>query len=324
MIGYLLLAVFAASVHAETIFYNGFSLNDNLACHQSAWPPMTEAEIGTQFYMYNKGNRNGVIIQSGDTNALMTYGFDSTKTTPFISHGYNSDSLGSSSLDIYDAFIDIEDANVFAVDWRAGSNVINYNKARQNIRIVGNQIALFAEGLGQSFSNIEFAGHSLGAHASGYAGEALKGKGYTVKRITGLDPAGPGFSGESDGGCRLDLNDADFVDNIHTDDDTYGSSTDMGHVDFYPNGGSSQPNCLTDIGSCSHSKVKNYYAESIRSTSCKFISYECSSWADYDAGLCNDCGSLFGCCNYMGYWANQSCTGKRYLITKGRAQYCVS
>lgn len=47
--------------------------------------------------------------------------------------------------------------------------------------------------------------------------------------MIGLDPAGPGFSGESNSGCRLDPSDADFVDNIHTDDDTYGSSTDVSY-----------------------------------------------------------------------------------------------
>ncbi|PIK50651.1 putative pancreatic lipase-related protein 2 [Apostichopus japonicus] len=285
---------------------------------------MSEAEIGTTFYMYTPSTPNGVIVNSGALSTMVAYGFNDRKQTHIFTHGFNSNSQGSSSFDIYDAFLEVEGANVFAVDWRNGANVANYNKARQNIRVVGNQIAIFAEGLGQSFSKIELAGHSLGAHASGYAGEALKNKGYTVSRITGLDPAGPGFSGESNSGCRLDPSDADFVDNIHTDDDTYGSSTDMGHVDFYPNGGSSQPNCLTDIASCSHSKVKNYYAESILATTCKFTSYDCSSWANYEAGQCTSCGGVFGCCNYMGYWATSSCTGKRYLKTNGKPTYCIS
>ncbi|KAJ8038963.1 Pancreatic triacylglycerol lipase [Holothuria leucospilota] len=285
---------------------------------------MTEAEIGTTFYMYTPSRPNGVIVQSGETPKMLANGFNANKNTHIIIHGYNSNSQGSSFLDLYDAFIDVEGANVFAVDWRGGANVANYNKARQNIRIVGNQAAIFAENLGQSFSKIHFAGHSLGAHTSGYAGEALKNKGYTLLRITGLDPAGPGFSGESNSACRLDPSDADFVDNIHTDDNMYGSPTDMGHVDFYPNGGANQPGCTVDIASCSHSKVKEYYTESIRATSCKFTSYECSSWANYDADKCTTCGGITGCCNYMGYWATQSCSGKRYVKTNGSPQYCIS
>ncbi|PIK62059.1 putative pancreatic lipase-related protein 2 isoform X1 [Apostichopus japonicus] len=324
MIAFLILAIVAASANGATKYYNGFSLNNNLECHQLAWPPMSEAEIGTVFYMYTPSNPQGVIVESGDMNTINAKGFNSNKKTHFFTHGYISNSQHSSTIAIYEGWVDVEDANVFAVDWRNGAAVANYNYARQNIRVVGNQIAIFAEALGQSFSKIEFSGHSLGSHASGYAGEALKNKGHTVSRITGLDPAGPGFSSQSDSRCRLDPSDADFVDNIHTDDDTYGTSTDMGHVDFYPNGGSTQPNCLTDIASCSHGRAVDLYAESVRATSCKFTSYACSSWADYDAGQCTGCGGVFGCCNYMGYWATASCTGKRYLKTNGKSQYCIS
>lgn len=45
-------------------------------------------------------------------------------------------------------------------------------------------------------------GHSLGAHACGFAG-----KKYKFARITGLDPAGPGFKGQPKE-KRLDIDDA--------------------------------------------------------------------------------------------------------------------
>lgn len=47
---------------------------------------------------------------------------------------------------------------------------------------------------------------------------------------SGLDPAGPGFRGNLDRRCRLDPSDADFVDNIHTDVDQYGTPTDVSWV----------------------------------------------------------------------------------------------
>ena len=63
----------------------------------------------------------------------------------------------------------------------------------------------------------------------------------------GLDPAGPFFS-LNDTETRLDASDGDFVDIIHTDGGTLtgnelGFLPPIGHIDFYPNGGKTQPGC---------------------------------------------------------------------------------
>jgi hypothetical protein len=105
-------------------------------------------------------------------------------------------------------------------------------------------------------------GHSLGAHISSYVGHNLRNLG----RISGLgifiiirnyklylfiffylniDPAGPDFY-DSLAPDRLDSSDALFVDVIHTDGaprvhSGFGHLDALGHVDFYPNGGSAQP-----------------------------------------------------------------------------------
>jgi hypothetical protein len=60
-----------------------------------------------------------------------------------------------------------------------------------------------------------------------------------------LDPAGPDFY-QSQIPDRLDASDALFVDVIHTDGaprmiSGFGYLGVLGHVDFYPNGGSAQP-----------------------------------------------------------------------------------
>lgn len=72
-------------------------------------------------------------------------------------------------------------------------------------------------------------GHSLGAHACGFAGKVTK-----LKRISALDAAGLSFKGESFQN-RLDKSDADFVDVIHTDG-LIGLQEAIGHQDFYPSG----------------------------------------------------------------------------------------
>ena len=64
-------------------------------------------------------------------------------------------------------------------------------------------------------------GFSLGAHVAGFAGKMIKSNGRKRKigRITGLDPANPGFNYDSPL-VRLDKSDAKFVDIIHTDTKT--------------------------------------------------------------------------------------------------------
>lgn len=92
-------------------------------------------------------------------------------------------------------------------------------------------------------NSVHILGHSLGAHIAGFAGAKLSGK---IGRITGMDPAGPGFERPrfKEPKDRLDASDAVFVDVIHTCGGTIGFSKSIGHADFFPNGGTfRQPGC---------------------------------------------------------------------------------
>lgn len=71
---------------------------------------------------------------------------------------------------------------------------------------------------------------------------------------------------------RLNKDDADVVEVLHTDGGTFGFKDACGTIDFFANGGSSQPGCkqidladplrsLDDPGKCD--KVKNLVAKSI-------------------------------------------------------------
>ncbi len=146
--------------------------------------------------------------------------------------------------------------------------------AASNTRVVGALIAHFVNLICETFSttNSQFhlIGHSLGAHIMGYAGKKLYNP--KVSRITGLDPAGPGFT-EDNPLSRLHYLDATKVDIIHSDIAEYllqglGLKDAIGNVDFYPNGGKLQPGCPATSGfinlvtsvvtnvdiSCSHSR----------------------------------------------------------------------
>lgn len=98
----------------------------------------------------------------------------------------------------------------------------------------------------------------------------------------------------------------------------------MGHQDFYPNGGRTQPGCSGSdlLSGCSHMRAVALFSESARSTACSFAAYPCDSWRTFTAGECRDCGESG--CAVMGYHANQNTavTGKFYLQTNPRSPYC--
>lgn len=68
-----------------------------------------------------------------------------------------------------------------------------------------------------------------------------------LPRLTGLDPAGPGFFPPTDFYPHLSDKDAKFVDIIHTDAGGYGQSSSTGSADFWPNGGRNQTGCSNSM-----------------------------------------------------------------------------
>lgn len=77
--------------------------------------------------------------------------------------------------------------------------------------------------------------------AGNAGGATTSGK---LSRVTGLDPALPGFHMLASEKTRLDATDAVFVDIIHSCGGVLGFLQPLGKVDFYPNAGTAiQPGC---------------------------------------------------------------------------------
>lgn len=139
-------------------------------------------------------------------------------------------------------------------------------------------------------SRTELIGFSLGGQIIGYIGRNFKIlTGYNISRITALEPAGPCFRTlpKED---RLDSSNADFVQVMHTNIDGFGMATQMGHVDFYVNGGEYQPSdiklypCTTE---CSHFRVLFLWLSTMRNPN-KFIGIKCKSIQEAREAKCYD------------------------------------
>lgn len=93
--------------------------------------------------------------------------------------------------------------------------------------------------------------------------------------MTGLDPAGPGFTCPFDLGLntRLDPSDAKYVQCVLTSRATLGTMKDCGHANFIMNGGFTQPGCFSVL--CSHSRAHDFFAEALFREN-EFIGEKCS------------------------------------------------
>lgn len=181
------------------------------------------------FYSREKDHSNFTqhVEFSKDINSRKTY---------FIIHGFNGRGDDDYILTIKDELLKREDANIFAIDWSEGSSGYNYYDVANNAKKCASDIVQFIHLSNINPKSIHCIGHSLGAHICGFVGKKTK-----LARISAMDPAGPLFKGASAYG-RLDKGDADYVDVLHGDG-LIGIQDELGHKDFYPNGGAKQPNC---------------------------------------------------------------------------------
>ncbi|XP_034826443.1 pancreatic triacylglycerol lipase-like [Maniola hyperantus] len=191
------------------------------------------------------------------------------------------------------AFLASGHINLIALD---ASSVLNwiYPSSTSFVRFIGEKLGQVLAAIvqqGQNPSDIHIIGHSLGAHIAGFAGKTFrKQTGKNLGRISGLDPAGPCFNAVNPD-ARLKPTDAEFVDIMHTDATMYGINEPVGHVDYYPNGGSSQPGCL--LLGCSHNRSWMLYVESVLNP-LAFPARKCKDWDAFKKGQCESEISYMG------------------------------
>ncbi|XP_050552299.1 pancreatic lipase-related protein 2 isoform X1 [Spodoptera frugiperda] len=250
---------------------------------------------------------------------LQSEWFDPSKPLKIYLHGFFDDPSQDGFTKLSKAFLDAGDVNILALD---ASSLLGwqYLRATTMVQLVGEQLgkllASFVKA-GLRRSNIHLIGHSLGSHISGFAGKTFKNlTKHRVGRITGLDPAGPCFS-NVDLTLRLNKKDARFVDVIHTDAGVYGIAERVGHVDYFPNGGSKQPSCPPThlLDSCSHSRAWLLFAESVTKPDA-FLGVACPDWDAFQNQRCN-----YTDLSPMGLASRPGTRGTYYLSTAEEPPY---
>lgn len=212
--------------------------------------------INARFAVYTKHNRHmPKYVNLNETDEVKYSGVHPKGTIYVLAHGYLDSGDRPWVLDLMNALLNKERnsySSVIIIDWSNGA-APPYAQAVANTRLVGvitaHVLNMVKEQLKmKNLDNVHMIGHSLGSHLSGYTGYYLRKEFSTMLgRITSLDPAEPLFT-NSDPLVRLDQTDAKFVDVIHTDTVPFsrggmGMPNAIGHIDFYPNGGHTNPGC---------------------------------------------------------------------------------
>ncbi|XP_022815794.1 pancreatic lipase-related protein 2-like [Spodoptera litura] len=248
--------------------------------------------------------------------------FDVKKPTVLYAHGYVELLTDDSLRTVVSAYLKRGGYNILVLDWSnlAFGNYVVVAKTLPHVgEFVGKSVyKLVKQGL--PVQNLHLVGHSLGSHICAYIARYLSARGSKVPRLTGLDPAYPGFYPPL-AAPPMTPEDADFVDVIHTDGGGYGAPDSTGHADFWPNGGQAkQPGCLSatiflsNEDFCSHWRSWEFWSESLLRDD--FLARPCADYDTFLRGQCSDQPLVF-----MGIRSTPDLRGNFYLITGTKSPF---
>ncbi|XP_059929119.1 inactive pancreatic lipase-related protein 1-like [Gadus macrocephalus] len=336
------------SAYADEVCYDGLGCFSDLPPwggtkeRPLAKLPWVPGMIETRFLLFTPKNKYYHEIKA-DAKIMKVTNYNKLKATRFIIPGYLEAKDEDWAQHMCKDMLKWDSVNCIAMEWKAGVRA-PYAQAANNARVVAAQVAHMINFLmgnyKQTADKFHIIGHSLGAHAAGEVGRLVP----NLARITGLDPVEPYFQGASRD-VRLDTSDAAFVDVIHTDSLPFtknklglGMSGNMGHIDFYPNGGELMPGCSKNSGSpsnldgiwegnvnfdgCNHARAYQYYSESTVKAH-GFVAYPCPDKESFAAGMCFPCTGAS--CPLMGQSAikfnlTSVPTGTKFFLTTGKKE----
>ncbi|VVC35767.1 Hypothetical protein CINCED_3A020346 [Cinara cedri] len=259
----------------------------------------TDDTMDIRYWNSKLGKTKSIKINYGQEAELNNYWMFNSPLKVIIHGWLDSTRHKDGVFCIKAAYIDLGGYNVISVDWGSISSNRIYMLPVLMTPKIGNLLARIIDniidlGLAK-LEDIHLIGHSLGAHIAGVCGSSItSGK---IYRITGLDPAGPGYEYARFQRNGLKKTDAKFVDVIHTSAGSTGMFSSIGHSDFFPNGGvPPQPGCfegdvnllkLIGVVGCSHSRAYELYEDSLYNRF-SLLGIKCDSWQEYMRNMCKE------------------------------------
>ncbi|XP_030383304.1 inactive pancreatic lipase-related protein 1 [Scaptodrosophila lebanonensis] len=273
------------------------------------------------FWLYTDAGSQGRRLY---VNKLSLSDFYPPRPTKVLIHGFEGHRDFTPNSQIRRTLLQTHWVNVISVDYAPLAPTPCFTQAAHNAPFVSRCLAQLLASLLQMRlvrdEDLHLIGFGMGAHIAGMVSNYLP-RNLRLAHITGLDPAKGLFLGTKPSE-HLDAHDADFVDVIHTDGLMNGILQSVGHVDFYPNMGVTQPSCgpTNDIETnvCQHTRSAVYYAESITSGR-GFWAIGCQDIQDFISGSCKPSNDI----ELMGYYARSKAHGNYFLGTRTSSPFAV-
>ncbi|XP_004929513.1 phospholipase A1 isoform X2 [Bombyx mori] len=319
------------TLHLPSSYLHSFGYNHS-------WNGYSSNEDGAKLRYYFGSRSDYKEWPLSEAHKIFSYSwYDPSKPTVIFTHGFTGFPEGLAVVSVVGFFIEEGKSNVILLNWQHlaahvyPSFVNSYlNWAAPNAIKVG---AEFAETLlnlsktGLDLGKTHLVGHSLGAHIFGIAGNRISERGVQLPWITGLDPSSAVFDMKP-AHMKLNPNSARYVSVVHSDPSKYGSSKELGLVNFWPNyrnrGPVLQPGCpagryarFSSEDLCSHHRCWQLLIDSYKYRGTLIGSYARSFriWKNYSKDERN--ADVLGLETYNPV----AKPGNYYLITAGKSPY---
>nr|XP_017106170.2 pancreatic lipase-related protein 3 [Drosophila bipectinata] len=227
----------------------------------------------TEFLLHTRRIRDTPQQVDPEVESLLRSSFYAADPTVVSLPRWQGNSSSPELQAVVAAQLDQHASNVISVDLADASD------EAEVLEKVSKMVILLNKNFDVPLEDILLVGFAEGAHlAGGVAAKVHADLGHKPLHLTALDPT----SGESLQHV-LSPSDAEFVEVVHTDSGGEGTWETLGHVDYFPNGGTSQPGCSE--GSCSHERAFELLAE-MWSPANDFVSAVCGSVETMSAQNC--------------------------------------
>ncbi|KAF7494123.1 putative phospholipase A1 magnifin [Sarcoptes scabiei] len=249
----------------------------------------------------------------------------------FMVHGFWGSSKSKWIHDLKQKFLEESDQTFVIVGWGKGAELpaFKYPQAVANVEPVArwfsnHVLELKRKNITKNISKgkIWGIGEGIGAHIVGLAGRWSQ---HAFDRITGLDPAGPGFELVNED-LMLRSDDSPFVDVCHTDShheyrspelysliNKYGTLKPCGTLDIYVNFGYNQPNAPDFTNAGSHLRAIELFAWSIENPGELRTQFQLRETPAIDKPVEKTKRVVVPA--ELGYYADPKATGNYYLET---------